>query len=195
MKYDQQTDQQLLRRFRQKADQEALGALFLRYTELMYGVCLKYLGSPEAAKDAVMDVYELLHQKLPEFEVNHFSGWLYRVCVNHCLQDIRLQKKSLTVSLDDPAMQNGIGIHPDEEADGWTPREEEMMMLEDCLGKLPDLQRVCIRWFYFQKKTYAEISELESLALDSVRSHIQNGRRNLKKCMENKQRLGSGSNI
>jgi hypothetical protein len=32
--------------------------------ELVYGVCMKYLGQPEAAQDAVMDIYELLNRKL-----------------------------------------------------------------------------------------------------------------------------------
>jgi RNA polymerase sigma-70 factor (ECF subfamily) len=38
--------------------------------------------------------------------------------------------------------------------------------------------------FYFEKTPYAAISEQTGMPLDTVRSHIQNGRRNLKKCME-----------
>ena len=47
----------------------------------------------------------------------------------------------------------------------------------------------------FEKKSYQDISDEMHLSLDQVRSHIQNGRRNLKKCLETKQKLGPGKNI
>ncbi|MBL0008039.1 MAG: hypothetical protein IPP25_12955 [Saprospiraceae bacterium] len=64
MASQQVPDKRLIERFRTGSDRDALGTLFLRYMELVYGVCLKYLGQPEAAQDAVMDIYEHLNRKL-----------------------------------------------------------------------------------------------------------------------------------
>src|SRR5678816_97095 len=108
------TDQELIERFRRQKDKEALGALYLRYMELVYGVCMKYLGQPEAAQDAVMDIYELLNRKLPEHEVLNFGAWLYMVSKNHCLQHLRRKNNLLTVSLDDPVMQNHAESHQED---------------------------------------------------------------------------------
>lgn len=188
-------DKILIERFRNGSDREALGTLFLRYMELVYGVCLKYLGQPEAAQDAVMDIYEHLNRKLPGHDVENFSGWLYMVSKNHCLGILRKKSNLLTVSLDDPVMQNGQEAHQEDEEFDLNVPEDIADQLHQCIEQLPDKQQVCIRMFYFEKRSYADICEVTLLSMDHVRSHIQNGRRNLKKCIQTKQRLGSGTDI
>lgn len=189
------TDQQLINSFRKERDTSALGTLYLRYTELVYGVCLKYFGQPDLAQDAVMDIYEHINRKLPDHEVDNFPAWLYMVSKNHCLQALRKKSNSLTVSLDDPVMQNGKDWHQEDEQFELHLPEDAADQLHDCIRQLPEKQSECIRMFYFEKKSYAEIAELLALPMDTVRSHIQNGRRNLKKCMETKKRIESGRDI
>jgi len=181
--------------FRRGGDKDALGTLFLRYMELVYGVCLKYLGQTESAQDAVMDIYEHVNKKLPEHEVENFSAWLYMVSKNHCLQLLRKKNKLLTVSLDDPLMQNGREAHLEDDGFELVITMDVTDQLHHCLEQLPEKQKICIRMFYFEKRSYAEICEATQLPMDHVRSHIQNGRRNLKKCIQTKQRLGSGNDI
>ena len=163
--------------------------------ELVYGVCLKYLGQPEAAQDAVMDIYEHLNRKLPGHEVENFSGWLYMVSKNHCLQVLRKKSNLLTVSLDDPVMQNGREAHQEDDEFDFDVPADVVDQLHDCIGQLPEKQQACIKLFYFEKRSYADICEITQQPMDQVRSNIQNGRRNLKKCIQTKQRLGSGTDI
>lgn len=163
--------------------------------ELVYGVCLKYLNQPESAQDAVMDIYEHINRKLPGHEVENFSAWLYMVSKNHCLQQLRKKNNILTVSLDDPGMQNGQQTHHEDDEFDFDVPEDITAQLHDCINLLPDQQKICIRMFYFDKKSYAEISIFTGMGMDQVRSHIQNGRRNLKKCIQLKQRLGTGTDI
>jgi len=184
-----------MERFRTQKDKDALGTLYLRYMELVYGVCMKYFGQPEAAQDAVMDIYELLNRKLPDHEVANFGAWLYMVSKNHCLQHLRRKNNALTVSLDDPGMQISAESHQEEEFYNLDGEIDITDQLHDCINSLPDHQSMVVRKFYFEKKSYVEISEDTAMSLDQVRSHIQNGRRNLKKCLENKEKLGSGKNI
>jgi RNA polymerase sigma-70 factor (ECF subfamily) len=189
------TDKSLIDRFRTGRDKDALGTLFLRYMELVYGVSLKYLGQPEAAQDAVMDIYELVNRKLPAHEVENFSAWLYMVSKNHCLQQLRKKNNVLTISIDDPVMQNGRELHQVDDGFDFETTEDISDQLLECIEQLPEKQRLCIRKFYFEKKSYTEICRITLLSMDQVRSNIQNGRRNLKKCLQTKQRLGSGTDI
>jgi len=189
------TDRELIERFRTQKDKDALGTLYLRYMELVYGVCMKYLSQPETAQDAVMDIYELLNRKLPDHEVDNFGGWLYMVSKNHCLQQLRRKNSVLTVSLDDPVMQNGAVKHQEDDYYNLDGEIDITDQLHDCIQQLPDQQNMIVKKFYFEKKSYQEISDETKMSLDQVRSHIQNGRRNLKKCIENKEKLGSGKNI
>jgi RNA polymerase sigma-70 factor (ECF subfamily) len=57
--------------------------------------------------------------------------------------------------------------------------------LETCIEKLPDQQKDCVRLCYLEDRSYKDIAEGMRLDLNLVRSHIQNGRRNLKNCMSN----------
>ncbi|MCK7461473.1 MAG: sigma-70 family RNA polymerase sigma factor [Sphingobacterium sp.] len=80
-----ESDDELLRRFREEGDIESLGLLYEKYMHLVYGVCLKYLESREEAKDEVMNIFEKLVSALPEQDIGNFRTWLYVVTKNHCL--------------------------------------------------------------------------------------------------------------
>jgi len=174
------TDEELLLEFKQGNSQDVLAKLYLRYTDLVYGVCLKYLKDGETAKDAVMNIYHELLQKLPHHEVDNFKSWLYVVAKNHCLMQLRKEKKMITVEFQPAVMQSEDFTH----LDSVLSREQDFKKLEQCLERLPDEQKKSIQLFYFENKCYNEIVEQTGLDWNKVRSLIQNGRRNLKICME-----------
>ena len=105
------SDSELLDRYKHKEDEEALASLYLRYSDLLYGVCLKYLQEPEDAKDAVMNIYQELREKLLRHEVQQFKSWVYVLAKNHCLMLLRAAKKQVTVPLDTQVVQSGEFSH------------------------------------------------------------------------------------
>lgn len=177
------TDRELIEEFRQTGHDRYLGDLFLRYIELIYGVCLKYLDGEASGKDATMEIFEILRDKLKKHEVENFKSWLYTVTKNHCLQKIRSQKQSIQPLENPEFMHSRPFLHHDDEFEISETHEE----LYDCLENLPGGQRESITWFYFEKKSYEEIAMLLQVDRDQVRSHIQNGRRNLKNCLNGKK--------
>jgi RNA polymerase sigma-70 factor (ECF subfamily) len=52
------------------------------------------------------------------------------------------------------------------------------------MDKLPDKQKVSIDLFFLNEKCYKEIVETTGFSMKEVKSYIQNGKRNLKNCME-----------
>ena len=89
------TDKVLIEKYRQKGDLEIVALLFQRYSHLIFGVCLKYLRDEEESKDAVMQLFEDLAEKLKKHEVQQFKSWLYTVTKNHCLMLLRSRKSYL----------------------------------------------------------------------------------------------------
>ncbi|HRH60059.1 MAG TPA: sigma-70 family RNA polymerase sigma factor [Chitinophagaceae bacterium] len=174
------TDDELLLSFKQSGSQETLAQLYLRYTDMVYGVCMKYLKDGEAAKDAVMNIYTELVQKLPQHEVEHFRSWLYVLVKNHCLMQLRREKKMMTVEITQPLVQSEDFSH----LDTVLEKESDFKRLEDCMQRLPAEQKKTIELFYMENKCYNEIAEQTGLEWNKVRSMIQNGRRNLKICMD-----------
>ena len=58
--------------------------------------------------------------------------------------------------------------------------------LNDCIEKLKMEQQRCIQFFYYESKSYRDISEQTGWDEKKVKSLLQNGKRNLKICLENK---------
>ena len=182
-----QSDTELVLLYRESGDLKVLGELYQRYMELVYGVCLKYLKEPELAQDAVMQIFEELVSKLKKHEVDNFRGWLHQVAKNYCLMQLRTPKNLKTVALPPLLMQNEEDVH----LNGVMEKEENFQKLEKCIASLSDEQRTMIKLFYLDGKCYNEIVEITGLEWNHVRSSIQNGRRNLKLCMEKKSEVGS----
>ena len=147
--------------------------------ELVYGVCLKYFKDPEEAKDAVINIFEELVIKLTKYEVNTFKSWLYQLSKNYCLMKIR-SKKSQPVNVDIDIMHLPENNHLEE----VTEKEDQLNSMESCIEQLPTEQKEAIQLFYLKEKCYKEIAETTETDISKVRSFIQNGRRNLKICME-----------
>jgi RNA polymerase sigma factor (sigma-70 family) len=175
-----ETDDELLLLFKESNDQQALATLYLRYNDLVYGTCLKYLKDGETAKDAVMNIYTELLQKLPAQEVHNFKSWLYVVVKNHCLMQLRREKNTTVVEFQPAVMQSADLLHLDDLLD----KEAQFKILEQCMERLSDEQRKAIHLFYFEDKCYNEIAEQTAMDWNKIRSLIQNGRRNLKICMD-----------
>jgi len=178
-----QSDTELVLLYRQSGDLKVLGELYQRYMELVYGVCLKYLKEPEQSQDAVMQIFEELVSKLKKHEVENFRGWLHQVAKNYCLMQLRTPKNLKTVELPALLMQNEEDVH----LNGVMEKEENFQKLEKCIGSLSDEQRTMIKLFYLDGKCYNEIVEITGHNWNHIRSSIQNGRRNLKLCMEKKE--------
>jgi RNA polymerase sigma factor (sigma-70 family) len=174
------TDKELVSLYKESGDMTVLGELYQRYMELVYGVCLKYYKEPETAKDSVMQIFEELVSKLKKHEVDNFRGWLHQVAKNHCLMKLRTPKNMKTVEFKTELVQSEENVH----LNGVLEKEENFIKMESCLETLAKEQGDAIRLFYLEGKCYNEIVELTGQEWNQVRSLIQNGRRNLKICME-----------
>lgn len=176
-------DADLVKHYQTTGNLEFLGQLYNRYMDLVYGVGLKYLQDSEDAKDAVLSIFEELVIKLKKYEVDNFRSWLYQLAKNHCLMRIRAEKSKKMVKIDESLMQSTEIVH----LNGELEKEENLQQLQYCLGQLTVEQREIIELFYYKGKCYNEISEITGHEWNKVRSHIQNGRRNLKNCMDKKK--------
>jgi len=176
-----ETDQDLVQKYRATGHLDILGELYNRYMELVYGVCLKYMKQQEDAKDSVINIFEELVIKLRKYEVDNFKSWLYQLAKNHCLMHLRSNKRN-PVNIDIDVVHLTENIH----LDGVFEKELQLTSLESCIEQLPAEQKTSIRLFYLENKCYKEISESTGTDINKIRSFIQNGRRNLKICMEKK---------
>lgn len=177
--YKKLSDEELVHRYVHRHEQVAMNFLFDRYGHLVLGVCLKYLKDSETAKDATQQIFIKLLDDLHRFKIDNFKPWLLQVTRNHCLMQIRSSLKVKSNELESRAVM--------ESDDDWHRKVEEENLynqLEQAIKDLNREQRTCIEFFYLKKMTYAEISGSTGYTMQEVKSHLQNGKRNLKIKME-----------
>lgn len=178
------SDQELLARYRSDGQSKWMGEIYERYGHLVYGLCLKYLKDKEDARDATIHLFEKLMFELRSRDVFNFTAWLHTVSRNHCLSLIRArtsqqkQYKAYTGTILLYDLQP-IGEFSDVEL-----KEHDMELLEGAVSQLNLPQQNCLRLFYLEEKSYKEISDLTGISINEVKSHLQNGRRNLKNLLQ-----------
>ena len=178
-----ETDKELVAAFKESGDSNYLSKLYQRYMDLVFGVCLKYFKDAERCKDAVMDIYEELNTKLRQHEVDNFKGWLHVLARNYCLMQLRSPRNMKTTEFNANFMQLEENMHLNGEA---LEKESNFVKLEQCLDVLTEEQKQSVQLFYLENKCYNEIAAITGYDWNKVRSYIQNGRRNLKLCMDEK---------
>lgn len=181
-------DKELLNKFYSDNNNYWLGLLLKRYTMLLLGVCMKYLKDEEEAKDAVQQIFLKVIIELPKYKVDYFKSWLYMIAKNLCLMKIRERHGIIPVELKEEFVQleelNSKSEHLE--------KDRTLGLIEEGLEELNDDQKVCITLFYLKKKSYQQITDITGYNLLQVKSHIQNGKRNLKLIVEKKIKKVNG---
>ncbi|PPL00186.1 RNA polymerase sigma factor [Parapedobacter indicus] len=173
-------DDILLRRYRETGDLAVLAALFDAHAEMVYYVCMRYLQDSERSKDAVMQIFEELIHKVNKQDIQKFGSWLYVLSRNHCLMQLRSEKNRQQISIDE-FVEFPLPVHPEDDVE---EKERQLSQLERCMERLPEKQKRSVDLFYLNEKCYKEIAEITGYSMNEVKSYIQNGKRNLKLCME-----------
>jgi RNA polymerase sigma-70 factor (ECF subfamily) len=154
----------------------ALGDLWDRYAQLLYGVGLKYLKDSERSKDLVVELFTTLPGLLAKQPVQRFRPWVHTVMRNRCLMALRSDKGHHS-----PLSEH---LSVEDDAEEAVLLESSLQQLDQALQLLNEAQRSCIRLFYLEHHSYHQCAERTGLTVEQVRSHLQNGRRNLKLHLE-----------
>jgi RNA polymerase sigma-70 factor (ECF subfamily) len=176
------SDGELVYKYQKTQNAKYIGMLFDRYGSMTYGVCLKYFKNEADSQDATVKIFEKLMEDLKRMKVTHFKSWLYRVTQNHCLMELR-KKRPESTSINDieHSLQDEIGPNKFHE------REIRLSALNTALKDLKPDQKKCVMLFYIEELSYKEVADRTGFTLKEVKSHIQNGKRNLKILLEGNQ--------
>jgi RNA polymerase sigma-70 factor (ECF subfamily) len=176
----EKTDEQLYQDFLATKERDVMATIFRKHMSLVFGVCMKYIGERNGAQDATMEIFERLLTHEITSEIKNFRAYLFVMTKNHCLMKMRGEKHTFT-EISERDMELATEVHPIDDE----PRNEKA--LKKCLDQLKDVQKACVDQFYLKQKSYLEISSELKMTLNAVKSHIQNGKRNLKICIEGSQ--------
>lgn len=181
------SDVELIEAYQQDYNNAYIGVLYKRYMNLVYGVCYKYLGNHHDAEDATVHIFTLIMDKLKEVQVTYFKSWLYIVSKNYAVGILRKQKSDRLhnyTSFEDEFMEIGDDSHLNIEE--LIKKDDSESLLKQGIHSLKEAQQVCVELFYLQSKSYLDVANITGFEVKQVKSHIQNGKRNLKMFLESK---------
>jgi RNA polymerase sigma factor (sigma-70 family) len=153
--------------------------LFNEHHRRIYLYCLRLLGSPEEAEDAVQATYLNACRSLKDgFEPESAQAWLYKVAHNVCLtrQRSSYRRARLERSEDLQAVQDFVAA-PE------TPGDE-LFGLDEALAGLPEQQRQAILLREWQGLSYREVAAKLGLTQAAVETLIFRARRSLASALE-----------
>ncbi len=184
-------NEELLLLYRQTGDQKLFAELFKEHVTSVYGTCIFYLKDKDEAKDAVMQIFEKLLEDLKKTEVRNFKAWLGFVVRNHCISTLRKRNTTLKNTSSYYDFEYEDALYEEELKIEKINDELLLNYMQECLSELKENQRNCVQFFYLHSLSYAQISEKTKLSINEVKSHIQNGKRNLKLLIEEKLKKSS----
>ncbi|MFK8044890.1 MAG: RNA polymerase sigma factor [Crocinitomicaceae bacterium] len=178
----QLTDKELVAAFATTPTKLVIGEIFKRYGQLAFGVNLKYLKNKSDAEDVMMQTFESLAVKMTRSDIKNLKNWLYTVCKNDCLMFLRKRKPETEIDKTLIATANTS----QDELEAVFEKDEKLNVLEKAIQLLKNEQKICIELFYLHRFCYEEVSSKTGYEVKKVKSYIQNGKRNLKMILEEK---------
>lgn len=177
------SDEALLLRYREEADERAFAELVRRYERELYSYLRRYLGSAEMAEDAFQATFLQVHLKCDRFEEGRrFRPWLYTIATNQAIDAQRRNRRHKLMSLDWRHSHGSDGEDAGALADllradvadptGDMEAAERTTWIRDAVAGLSADLRAVVALIYYQGMKYREAADVLKIPVGTVKSRM-----------------------
>lgn len=185
------TDERELVERSRLGDLEAFNAIVVAYQDRVYNLCLRMLGSPQAAEDASQETFLSAYRSVGRMRGPSVRPWLLRIAANACIDELRRRRRQPQISLEvpSPSAAGGDPERPLEVADPAAGPEhlalrgELSQALQTELLRLPPDQRLAVLLCDVEGLSYEEIAVSMGSSVGTVKSRISRGRARLREAL------------
>jgi RNA polymerase sigma-70 factor (ECF subfamily) len=176
-----------------RGDLEAFNGLVVAHQDRVYNLCLRMLGSPQAAEDAAQETFISASRHVERLRGPSIRSWLMRIAANACVDELRRLKRRPQVSLGAPeGGEEGPAFEIADTVEGpeaLALRAELGTALQQELLRLPDDQRLAILLSDVEGFSYDEIAASMDCSIGTVKSRISRGRARLRDALRGRPEL------
>jgi RNA polymerase sigma-70 factor (ECF subfamily) len=152
-----------------------IGALYERYRQRVYLLCLRMTGNRAEAEDLTQEVFIQLLLKVASFRgESQFTTWLHRLTVNQVLMHFRRsnrrQKILSTPEIRIPKVHQNSGV-------------VERIALDVALTKLPPGSRAVFLKFDVEGYNHGEIASILGCSVGNSKSQLHKARKKLRRLL------------
>ena len=177
-----------------QGDLEAFNCLVIAYQDRVYNLCLRMLGSPQAAEDAAQETFLSAYRSVGRMRGPSVRSWLLRIAANASIDELRRRRRQPQLSLEAPAPGTD-SERPLEVADSAEGPERlalhgelrEALQVE--LLRLPPDQRLAVILCDLEGLSYEEIAASMGRSIGTVKSRISRGRARLREALREQPEL------
>jgi RNA polymerase sigma-70 factor (ECF subfamily) len=150
----------------------AFERLLATYRGRVYRLALGFVREPADAEDLAQEAFVRLWRALPLYDGRAaFSTWLYVIARNACLNEVRRRGLRPTTPLAEDA-EPVAGT-------SWAPPIDRRLDCETLVEALPEPQRLIVRLFYLEERSYEQVAAMLDMPINTVRSHLHRARKRL----------------
>lgn len=163
-------------------DTRAFDELVLRHRARVIANCRYLAPSPHQAEDLAQEVLVKAYFALRKYERrSKFSTWLYRIKVNHCLNQRRAEKKhGASVSIEEDGVAEAAQLQVKPDAEAALARTADVARVRLAVASLSDTLRVPLVMRELDEMSYEEIAQALQLSLSAVKMRILRARQELR---------------
>jgi len=174
--FDEITDESLVTKIL-SGKKELFYYLIKRYETKLRRYILRITNRKNGVDDLLQNVFIKTYKNLPTFnkELN-FSSWIYRIAHNESINLIGSSFIQKFVSLPD-----WFDVGSRDEVEEKIDDEQMKKKLKNCIEKLDIKYKEPLVLFYYEEKTYEEISDILRIPVRNVGVLIHRGRLRIKK--------------
>ncbi len=166
-------------------DPKAYYHLVKRYQNKLLRYTTALLHNHDQAEDATQNAFIKAYQNLHRFNPKlKFSSWIYRIAHNEAINSIKKNKRHQTIN--EPAFLN---LQPDKTTSKLTEliNQEQAHQLLQTITKLPLKYQEVITLYYFENKSYQEISDILRLPKNTIGTHLSRAKKQLKTLIQKEE--------
>lgn len=167
--------QQLLREC-SAGNRKSQQTLYQHFSPVIYAICVRYMGATDEAKDMLQETMVKFFQKSAEFRFQgSLEGWVKRIAVNTCLDQIKKNKAKYAGSLDEAYDLVG-------DVNAAQPLETKDLM--KLLTTLPTGYRTVFNLYAIEGFTHMEIANILGISENTSKSQLFKARKWLQAKLE-----------
>jgi len=190
------TDEDLLRKI-QKWEKQLFEDLVNRYSQKMYRYLFYYFNFKESiAEDIVQSMFLKLWDKLHKYDnKQRFEPWMYRFAHNFTIDWIRKNKNddrvrafsTMLKNKDDSSWNNFEDLFVLDSVDISSEANQSVVsdIVKEVISKLDEKYRDVVLLYYFEQKSYDEISYILWKSVNGVGTLLSRAKKKLKLIIEN----------
>jgi RNA polymerase sigma-70 factor, ECF subfamily len=168
-----------------KGDQDAFAQLVQQHQRRVFNLVFRMLQQYEEANEITQETFLAAWQGLPSFRGDaRFSTWLYRIAYNCALKQLELRKRDRALQGAIQAEQVLAVASQEGRVEAALETRAQQVLVREQLATLPSKYRTVLILRHLQDMTYEEMSEILTMPIGTIKTHLFRARNLLKERLE-----------